>query len=538
MLYSKVYITSSEGFERGTKVENTSRLDMIKSKLRKLKNNDSKLKVPGSGKHRYESLRVDEKEIYAFEDQLGSRLPDEFRHFIQYVGIGAGPGYGIISFNEIRIVLKKWEDDIGKKADFSGVFQFNHETAQSTFDARRNSHHYEKLRLQKLDGILPICHFGGTNYVYVVICGDGEGLIWSLNTDGYETMPVGNIDIFYFLDWVENWVDNYIANYGEDPLSSFYVDYLNTICSRAEEFSVVNEKRLFFDKDSYEKFSEIEEDDALIEWLSLSDCGLNNLPDKIFKIKGLKGLDLEFNNISGIYSPTRNMRELKYISLSHNNFKALPDTLRLLKELKILDASYNNIESIPDFLGDLESLVYINLSNNKIRDIHPSISKLKKLRKIDFSNNKGLFGLNSLIALSNLEILNLSGCGLLVFPFYITMLQNIKELYLTGNGFNKLPGEIKSLKTLEVLSLSESLGENLEDTIEIVSGFPNLRELYLPYVDLFKLPKNIIKLKNIKKITMYPSIQNRGKLPDKELVEEFIRRLKNVFAGSAIDLIY
>ena len=524
--------------ERGTTVENTMRLDGIKSKLRILKNNDAKFKVSGASKHRYESAKVEERDVQSFEAQMGIKLPDEFRSFIQYVGSGAGPGYGILSFNEIRILFKKWEDDIGKKADFTGSFQFSEDLIQSTFEMRKNQHQYQKLKLQKLDGILPICHFGGTNYVYLVICGDGEGLVWSLNIDGYETMPLGSERTYDFMDWYENWVDSNIGNFGEDPLALFYVDYLKSLVPQDTEMDVYKEERLFFEKDSYYKFSEIEEDYAIIEWLSLSNCNLNNLPDKIFKINGLKGLDLQFNNLSGIYSPTRNMKELRYLSLSHNNFKVLPETLRLLKELKVLDASHNIIEGIPDFLGELESLVYVNLSNNKIREIHPNISKLKKLKKIDLSSNKGLFGLNSLISLGSLEILNLSSCGLLVFPFYITMLQNIKQLYLTGNLFNKIPMEIKNLTSLEVLSLSESLGENLEETIELVSCFKNLKELYLPYVDLFRLPKNIIRLKNIKKITLYPSIQNRGKLPDKELIEEFLRRIKAAFVGCTIDLIH
>jgi Leucine-rich repeat (LRR) protein len=189
-------------------------------------------------------------------------------------------------------------------------------------------------------------------------------------------------------------------------------------------------------------------------------------------------------------------------------------------------------------MGSMENLEYLNMSNNNIKDIHKSIAKLKKLKKIDLSNNKGVFGLNSLISMTELETLNLSGCNLLVFPYYITMMKKIKKLYLVGNGFNNLSSEITNLKSLQVLTLNEALAENLENTIEIISKLENLKEVYLPYIEIFKIPKNIIKLKYLKKLTLYPAILNRGKIPENDLLKQFMTKLENALEGCRVELIY
>jgi hypothetical protein len=508
----------------------------LSEKFRDLKSKDLGLRVQGAIKHRYDSMKLTSRELYVFEEKIGYQLPDEFKDFLKCFGWGAGPGNGIFSLSDSQYYIKKWGEDLGKKGDITSDFQFTSTQITEFFEKKENFGVYPRIKLQRLDGILPVSHHGGSFYTYLVVKGEEVGKVWGINIENFDTKPLGKRQGLFFLDWFENWLDENLKESDNKKLNVLCREYLDQFINRDEERDFQEEK-LFLNKDRLRKFKE-EEGISEHTWLSMSHCSMNNLPDKFYEVKGLLGLDLSYNNISGIYSSLKKISSLSYLSLKSNNLKALPDAIKIFKKLKILNASNNRLYSLPDFLGGLEELEYINVSNNRIREIHPGISKLKKLKEIDLSSNKGLFGLNSFIGNKSLESIDLSNCSLLVFPYYITMISSLRKLALIGNEFERLPKEIKDLKKLEILYLNEPLAHHLEENIDVLAELESLKECFIPVIDVMKLPQNILKLKHLKKITFYPVYFHKGKFLDQEFAENVWENLKKHFPNTAIELIY
>ncbi len=509
----------------------------LSEKIKSLKVKDSNLSLRGATKHRYDFNRLTERDVFSFEDMIGLKLPYEYRDFLKCFGWGAGPGAGLFSLRESLNCLKKWGQDLGKKADITATFQYQSKDALEMLSKKAGAEFSPSIKLQRLDGILPICHYGAGFYIYLVLKGDEIGKVWGLNIEGFQTIPFGEGTGIYFLDWYEGWLDSALSLDKKGVLGDFYSEYLKSIMPSDDDVDLEHGENIFFNKENIKLIKEVEWNKDL-KWLSLSYCALNNVPDRLFDIDHLLGLDLSLNNISGMYSSFKGIRNIQFLSLEHNNLKNLPEQIKYLKKLRILDISYNKIDSIPDFFERLEEIEYINASNNRINNIHPSIAKLKKLKSLDLSHNRGIFGLNSLIGAKNIQILDLSGCGLLVFPYYLTMIQSLKELYLTGNDFERLPKEVSSLKNLEILYLNETLAYNLEETIDVLIKLDSLKEVYIPYVELTKFPDNLFLLQNLKKITFYPAFFNRGRFPDIEFIQKVLDKLKNEFKESLVELIY
>jgi internalin A len=109
-----------------------------------------------------------------------------------------------------------------------------------------------------------------------------------------------------------------------------------------------------------------------LQRLDLSDCGLNEIPEQVFNLKGLVFLNLSSDPNSD--------------EVFRNKIEVLPSRLTELKNLKTLDVSNNNIISISPKLG-LIKLKTINLSNNQIEMIPFEIAKIGTLKTLDITKN-------------------------------------------------------------------------------------------------------------------------------------------------------
>ena len=78
-----------------------------------------------------------------------------------------------------------------------------------------------------------------------------------------------------------------------------------------------------------------------LSMLSLINCGLTKVPDKLFELE-----------------------TLKIVSLRHNSIKEIQFGIRNLTELEEFDISYNKLEAIHRSIGTLKSLRCVNISNN------------------------------------------------------------------------------------------------------------------------------------------------------------------------------
>lgn len=158
--------------------------------------------------------------------------------------------------------------------------------------------------------------------------------------------------------------------------------------------------------------------------LNLSNQDLNMLPDSIWdKFKNLQYLSLRNDHLKEIPSGIGKLKNLEVLDLSNNDFKILPqsfsmlenlreiylneeknmdvyqslDVLKDLPNLRIIHLENDNLKSIPKNLLDFPYLESLYLNNNRFKKV--PINELKEFRSldfIDFHDNKFMLNDNDL----------------------------------------------------------------------------------------------------------------------------------------------
>jgi len=120
--------------------------------------------------------------------------------------------------------------------------------------------------------------------------------------------------------------------------------------------------------------------------ISLSYCGLTDLPVELEKFKNLEFLWMEGNNFSHAdLSKLSKFRKLKILDLRNCHISKLPSSIGVLKNLESLNLAGNYISHLPKGLFQLTNLKRIELAFNKLTYIPDDIRKLKKLEMLDIS---------------------------------------------------------------------------------------------------------------------------------------------------------
>ncbi|CAF2532295.1 unnamed protein product [Rotaria sp. Silwood2] len=145
--------------------------------------------------------------------------------------------------------------------------------------------------------------------------------------------------------------------------------------------------------------------------LDLSANDLPAVPDVVYKLKGLKRLNLNDNQISELTGQSDSWPQLEILQICRNKLRNLPQQLmrctklrRLylnsnqislyglprgifnLEKLEVFSAADNNLETIPDALCRLGSLKVLNLNKNKLLTLPEAIHFLQ-LKELDVSDN-------------------------------------------------------------------------------------------------------------------------------------------------------
>ena len=171
-------------------------IDELKRKLNHLSTLDQQRKVFGANLHKYESHPVSDVELEQLEDELGVHLPADYRQFLQVVGYGAGPYYGLLGPKQILDELK---NDASERPDQLRApdrpFPFSRQQAEECWrimGERRCGWLVE--RTWPVDGCIPICYEGCSFYSLIVTAGDLGGCIWSSSMDSFDN---GDDNLFY-----------------------------------------------------------------------------------------------------------------------------------------------------------------------------------------------------------------------------------------------------------------------------------------------------------------------------------------------------
>ncbi|MFV8354799.1 leucine-rich repeat domain-containing protein [Flavobacterium sp. XS1P32] len=127
-----------------------------------------------------------------------------------------------------------------------------------------------------------------------------------------------------------------------------------------------------------------------LEYLSLKNDHLKEIPSGITKIKTLKSIDLSGNDFDMLPSDFSNLKLLEEVRLNDESRMDLPQTLNVLAKLPILKSLYlenDHLKTLPSELLKIKNLEYLFLGNNQIEKV-PVLKELDHLKFLDLKDNK------------------------------------------------------------------------------------------------------------------------------------------------------
>lgn len=193
-------------------------------------------------------------------------------------------------------------------------------------------------------------------------------------------------------------------------------------------------------------------------FLSLKECGLIEVPEKIYSMTHLISIDLSGNNIMRLSKRISNLKDLRVLNLSDNAIENLPNELGLISCLEDLNISSNCLSAIPEDIKKLKNLKQISINNNPLKTFPEFIGEIKSIKHL---------------LANNIEINK--------FPVEVTQLTNLLSLNLANNRITNIPREFVKLESLNVFDVK---GNNLvRPPIEILSRGPRAIINYLHEFD-------------------------------------------------------
>ena len=127
-----------------------------------------------------------------------------------------------------------------------------------------------------------------------------------------------------------------------------------------------------------------------LEYLSLKDDHLKELPKELFLLKKLKTLDLSRNDLKVLPKEFSQLKNLEALYLNDENNMDLPaslDVLAKLPKLKSLYLENDKIRFIPNEIFKLKKLEYLSLSKNELKEIPKNMNSLSHLKSLDIKDN-------------------------------------------------------------------------------------------------------------------------------------------------------
>ncbi len=173
--------------------------------------------------------------------------------------------------------------------------------------------------------------------------------------------------------------------------------------------------------------------------LNLGVNRLTKIPEELYELRQLQGLDITINRIKYPISPRLgNLSNLMTLQLQGNGMTgSIPESIGNLQNLATLDLGGNNFHSsLPKTFYQLYNLTSCLITSSKLTGtISPFVGNLTKLRVLDISHNLLHSSIPSEIGnLLNLNILYLSNNQLTnIIPTSILNLTSLDALYLQSN---------------------------------------------------------------------------------------------------------
>lgn len=228
--------------------------------------------------------------------------------------------------------------------------------------------------------------------------------------------------------------------------------------------------------------------------LDLRDLGLDEIPEDVRTLRGLRSLDLGGNELTALPDWLPELDRLEQLRLDGNSLTAVPDWLGRLTGLRHLSLWDNRLAHLPETLTRLSGLELLDVGANELPAVPGWIGELTGLKRLHLAVCDLTEVPDWLPRLGGLVHLNLRGNELTALPDELAALTGLKRLNLGENRFYELPGVIRCLPRLTNLWTFENRLSALPDWIGELTA---LRALQLDANRLARLPESLAQLRGL-----------------------------------------
>lgn len=147
-------------------------------------------------------------------------------------------------------------------------------------------------------------------------------------------------------------------------------------------------------------------------------------------------LDLSGQTIDFSLEALRQFKNIEYLSLRNDHLKEIPEEVFALDQLKILDLSGNDFDFLPREIAELKNLEELYLNDEERLDLKQSIDALiglPNLRTLHLEGDQIAVFPENIFELKNLEYLYLNDNELVEIPQGIHQMNRLKLVDLQSN---------------------------------------------------------------------------------------------------------
>jgi internalin A len=125
-------------------------------------------------------------------------------------------------------------------------------------------------------------------------------------------------------------------------------------------------------------------------FLSLSNLNLSTLPESLWQLTDLVGLDLSDNWLTTLPESLVRLTKLQELFLYNNQLTMLPEALSQLTNLQELHLNNTRLTVLPEALGQLTKLRMLDLSSSQLTALPEALGQLTKLKRLFLHDNDAL----------------------------------------------------------------------------------------------------------------------------------------------------